>query len=85
MCVFMSRFVVFRVEEVTALHAGDSCRVGVDNVVREVDKELSKAALGGGVVAQNRRECCVSEGLGEALAKSFAGSGVVTESMCRLV
>lgn len=38
------------------------CRV--DNIVGEIDQELSKAALGGSVVPQNRGESSISERLG---------------------
>lgn len=34
------------------------------NVVREVDEQLGQAALGCGIVAENRREGGVAEGLG---------------------
>lgn len=50
------------------------------NVVGEIDKKLSKAALGGGVISKNRREGGIAEGLGKALAKSFAGACVVAQT-----
>lgn len=51
-----------------------------NDVVREVDEELGEAALGGGVIAQDRGKGCVSERLWKALSKGLAGTGVVTQA-----
>jgi hypothetical protein len=53
---------------------------GIDNVVGEVDQELSKTALGGRVVSQNRREGGVTERLWQALAERFTSAGVVAQA-----
>jgi hypothetical protein len=50
------------------------------HVVREVDQKLRKAALGGCVVSQNRREGGIAERFRKALAQSFAGTGIVTQA-----
>jgi len=45
----------------------------------EIDVQLREAAFCGCVVAEDGREGCVAEGLGETLAEGFAGAGVVAE------
>ena len=55
----------------------------VGHVVAEVDEELSQAALGGCVVAEDSLEGGVTEGLGETLAERFSGAIVVAESAVR--
>jgi hypothetical protein len=55
--------------------------IGVHDVIGEIDEQLCKAALRGGVVAEDRGEGRVAEGLREALAEGFAGAGVVAESV----
>ena len=52
---------------------------GLDYIIGEVDEKLSQAALGGGIVSENRRECRIAEGFGEALSESLASAGVVAE------
>lgn len=55
-------------------------RGSVGHVVRQVDQELSQAALGGGVVTKDGGKGSVSKGLGETLSKSFSGSTVVAQA-----
>jgi hypothetical protein len=38
------------------LHVSNSAGVGLDDIVGEVNEELSKAAFGGGVVSEDGRE-----------------------------
>jgi hypothetical protein len=52
---------------------------GFYDVIRQVDKQLGEATLRGGVVAEDRREGCISEGFRQALPKGLTGSGVVTQ------
>jgi len=52
----------------------------VDDVVREIDKELGKTPLCSSVVPQNWRESMVTKWFGEALPKSFASPIVVAEA-----
>ena len=54
---------------------------GFDYIIREVYQELGQAALSRGIIAQDRREGGVPEGLGEALAECLARSRVVAESV----
>lgn len=49
--------------------------------VGQVDEQLGEAALGGGVVAQHRREGVVAQRLGQALPEGFAGAGVIAQSI----
>lgn len=58
---------------------------GIGPVLRQVDQELGEAALGSRVVSQNRRECVVSERLGEALAQCFAGPRIIAQPSFQLV
>lgn len=62
------------------LHVGDASRVGVYNIVGEVDEQLGETPLGCGVVSEDRGECGISKRLGKALPKGFAGSGIVAEA-----
>ena len=62
------------------LHVGDACRVGLDDVVGEIDEKLGEAPLGGSVVTEDRGEGGVAKRLGQTLAKSLTRSGVVAES-----
>jgi hypothetical protein len=54
--------------------------VGSINVVREIDQKLRKAALGGCIVSQNRREGSIAEGLGKALAQSLTGTSIIAQT-----
>lgn len=69
---------------IRGLHVGNTSRVGVDNIVREVDEKLRETAFSSRVVTQDARKGCVSEGFGEALAKRLACSGVITQADTRL-
>jgi hypothetical protein len=53
----------------------------VHDVVGKVDEQLSKAALGGRIVAQNRREGGIAERLGQALAERLASASVVAQAI----
>lgn len=52
----------------------------IDNVIRQVDQQLREASFGGSVIAQNGRKCGIAQRLGQALAKGFSCSGIITES-----
>lgn len=53
----------------------------IGNVIRQVDQKLGQAALGGCIVAQNRRKCGVSERLRQTLPQCLASSAVVAQSI----
>ena len=57
---------------------------GIDYIIREVDAKLGQAALGGGIVSEDRGEGGVTERLGEALPKGLTSTGVVAESAGRV-
>lgn len=52
----------------------------INHVIRKIDQQLSQATLSRGVVAQDGRECSISQGLGKALPKCFASSGIVAKA-----
>ena len=54
--------------------------VGLHDIVRQVNQELRKATLRSGIVAKDRGEGSIAEGLWKALSKGFAGTGVITEA-----
>lgn len=64
---------------VDSSQAGDSLRV-VYHIVRQINEKLGKASLGCCVISQNGRERGVTKRLGQALAKSLTGTGIITES-----
>lgn len=51
------------------------------DVVREVDKELCEAALGCGIVAEDRRESSIAERFGKALTQGFASASVIAQAL----
>ncbi len=52
---------------------------GLDYIIGEVDEKLGQAALGGGIVSEDRREGRIAEGFGKALSEGLASTGVVAE------
>ena len=62
------------------LQKSEAVLVVVDNTVGKVDQQLSEAALGCCVVAEDGRESGVAEWLWETLTESFAGACVVAEA-----
>jgi len=54
--------------------------VGSFDVIREVYEQLSETAFGGCIVAEHRRKGCVTERLGQALAKSLASASVIAQA-----
>lgn len=57
----------------------DHARVGVDNIVGQVDQELGQAPLRRRVVSQHGRKRSISQRLRQTLAESFSGSRVVAQ------
>lgn len=67
------------------LQKSEAVLVVVDDAVREINEQLGKATLSGGIVTKHGREGGVTERLWETLAESFARAGIVAEAMRRLV
>ena len=54
-------------------------------LVGQSQKELSQAALGSGIISQDRRECGVSQRFWETLTKSLSGASVVGKPVKMLI
>jgi hypothetical protein len=54
-------------------------------LVGQSQKELSQAALGSGIISQDRRECGVSQRFWETLTKSLSGASIVRKPATMLV
>jgi hypothetical protein len=56
----------------------------LNDVIGEVDQELSKATLRSGIVAEYGGERGIAEGFREALTEGFAGASVIAKSVLLL-
>lgn len=63
------------------LRKSEAVLVVIDNTIGKVDQQLGQAALSRCIVTEDGREGGVAKRLWEALAKSFAGAGVVAEAI----
>lgn len=69
--------------KLVAMH-GNGVLIRVTYTVAEIDEQLRETALCCCVIAQHGAECCIAEGLGEALAEGFASAGVVGEAVMQV-
>lgn len=74
----------FGEKETDAFRILHGWRSSLRDVVGQVDEELSQAALGGCVVAEDRRERGIPKRLGETLPQSLSGPAVVAQTMSAL-
>jgi hypothetical protein len=54
---------------------------GICDIVREVDEELGETAFGSCIVAKDRGEGSIAKRLGQTLAKSFARTSIITQTV----
>jgi hypothetical protein len=54
---------------------------GICDIVREVDEELCETAFGSRIIAKDRGKGGIAKRLGQALAKSFARTSIVTQTV----
>lgn len=67
------------------LHVVNPIRVGVHNIVREVDEQLCEASLGSRIVSEHRRKGSVAQRLGKTLPQSLTGTCVVAQAAHKLL
>lgn len=63
---------------VTSVHELRIVR-GVNDIIGQVDQELSETALGSGIITQNGGEGSITQRLGQALAERLASASVVAQ------